>query len=212
MLHGYHGGVVDLISRRGCQIGMAKASRDLILRDRLQFDINASGDTALVYGRIDMSDFVNVVKRDGFAVKEVRYQIRDPTTTTGVLDPLLTASAGTFANIKLFTTTTAYENANDVGIASPDVLSVFELTTAVQLVSTAQGEGVAFQNQWTLFGTPDLHPEGYNIVSDLLIGVSADNVLAHADTTLEIDVMVIGEAVKLSEADMTEMIQQGQDL
>ena len=193
-------------------MAMAKASRDLILRDRLQFDINASGDTTLVYGRIDMSDFVNVVKREGFAVKEVRYQIRDPTTTTGVLDPLLTASAGTFANIKLFTTTTAYENANDVGIASPDVLSVFELTTAVQIVSTAQGEGVAFQNQWTLFGTPDLHPEGYNIVSDLLIGVSADNVLAHADTTLEIDVMVIGEAVKLSEADMTEMIQQGQDL
>ncbi len=191
---------------------MAKASRDLILRDRLQFDVNATGDTALVYGRIDMSDFVNVVKRDGFAVKEVRYQIRDPTTNTGVLDPLLTASAGTFANLKLFTTTTAYENAQDVGIASPDVISVFEMTTAVQLVSTAQGEGVAFQNQWVMFGTPDLHPEGYNVVSDLLIGVAADNVLAHANTTLEIDIMVIGEPVRLSEADMTEMIQQGQDL
>lgn len=191
---------------------MAKASRDLILRDRLQFDVDASGDTALVYGRIDMSDFVNVVKRDGFAVKEVRYQIRDPTTTTGVLDPLLTASAGTFANLKLFTTTTAYENAQDVGIASPDVISVFEMTTAVQLVSTAQGEGVAFQNQWVMFGTPDLHPEGYNVVSDLLIGVAADNVQAHASTTLEIDIMVIGEPVRLSEADMTEMIQQGQDL
>lgn len=191
---------------------MAKAKPDLILRDRLQFDVDANGDTALVYGRIDMSDFVNVYKREGFAVKEVRYQLRDPSVTTGVLDPLLTASAGTFADIKLFTTTTAYENAKDVGIASPDVISVFELTTAVQLVSTAQGEGVAFQNQWTMFGTPDLHPEGYNVVSDLLIGVAANNVAAHASTTLEIDIMVIGEPVKLTEEDMTEMIQQSQDL
>ncbi len=193
-------------------MAMAKAKPDLILRDRLQFDIDSSGDTALVYGRIDMSDFVNVYKRDGFAVKEVRYQIRDPSTTTGVLDPLLTASAGTFANLKLFTTTTAYENANDVGIASPDVISVFELTTAVLFASTAQGEGVSFQNQWTMFGTPDLHPEGYNVVSDLLIGVAANNCGAHASTTLEIDIMVIGEPVKLTEADMTEMIQQSQDL
>ncbi|GAH14140.1 unnamed protein product, partial [marine sediment metagenome] len=68
------------------------------------------------------------------------------------------------------------------------------------------------QNQWVMFGTPDLHPEGYNVVSDLLIGVAADNVQAHASTTLEIDIMVIGEPVRLSEADMTEMIQQGQDL
>ncbi|GAJ08777.1 unnamed protein product, partial [marine sediment metagenome] len=29
----------------------------------------------------------------------------------------------------IFATTTAYENAQDVGIASPDVISVFELTT-----------------------------------------------------------------------------------
>lgn len=191
---------------------MAKAARDLILRDRLQFDINATGNTALVYGRIDMSDFVNVYKREGFAVKEIRYQLRDPSTATGVLDPLLTASAGTFADIKLFATTTAYENAQDVGIASPDVISVFELTSAVQLVATASGEGVSFQNQWTMFGTPDLHPEGYNVVSDLLIGVACNNVLAHADTTLEIDIMVIGEPVKLTESDMTEMIQQSQDL
>ena len=68
---------------------MAKGNNDLILRDRLQFDVDATGNTALVYGRVDMSDFVNVYKRDGFAVKEVRYQIRDPSQATGVLDPLL---------------------------------------------------------------------------------------------------------------------------
>ena len=100
---------------------MAKANRDLILRDRLQFDVDANGDTALVYGRIDMSDFVNVVKREGFAVKEVRYQVRDPTASgvTGVFNPLMSLGSESFGSLKLFTTTTAYENAYDVGIASP---------------------------------------------------------------------------------------------
>ena len=65
---------------------MAKGSRDVILRDRLQFNVNSSGDTALVYGRVDLSDYVNIVKKDGLAVKEIRYQVRDPTITTGVFN------------------------------------------------------------------------------------------------------------------------------
>ena len=73
---------------------MAKGTRDLILRDRLQFDVDAAGDTDLLYGRVDMSDFVNVVKREGFAVKEVRYHLRDPGNPNGVLDPLLVGAAG----------------------------------------------------------------------------------------------------------------------
>ena len=68
---------------------MAKGSRDLILRDRLQFSVNGSGDTALVYGRVDLSDFVNVVKREGMAIKEVRYQFRNPGAPNGVLAPML---------------------------------------------------------------------------------------------------------------------------
>lgn len=191
---------------------MAKGKRDLILRDRLQFDVDATGNTDLVYGRVDMSDFVNVVKRDGFAIKEVRLQLRDPSVPAGVLDPLLTTSTGTFAAIKIFATTTAYEAPADVGIASPDVISVLEMTSAVQLVSTASGEGVSFQNDTVYFGTPDLHPDGYNVVSDLLIGVTCASVGTHASTTLELDVMIIGEPVRLTEEDMTEMIQQSQDL
>ena len=184
---------------------MAKGTNDLILRDRLQFDVDATGNTALVYGRVDMSDFVNVYKKEGFAVKEVRYQIRDPSTATGVLDPLLTFGSGSLGAIKLFTTTTAYENAPDVGIASPDVISILEMTTCEETATQT------FQNQWTEYGTPDLHPEGYNVVSDLLIGVCAQTIASN-DRTLEIDIMVIGSPVKLTEKDMSEMIQQSQDL
>ena len=188
---------------------MAKGTRDLILRDRLQFNVDANADTALVYGRIDMSDFVNVVKREGFAVKEIRYQFRNPNVTTGVLSPFLIVSPFTGGYLKTFATTTAYENAADVGIASPDVISVLEMTSVG--TRDAAGDLQTLQNQWTHFGTPDLHPDGYNVVSDLLIGVAAENI-NFADLTLEIDIMVIGEPVKLNEADMTEMLTQSQDL
>jgi hypothetical protein len=189
---------------------MAKANRDLILRDRLQFDVDANGDTALVYGRVDMSAFVNIVKREGFAVKEVRYMIRQPSSlVTGTFNPLLSIGNETFASLKIFATTTAYENAQDVGIASPDVISVFELTTVRDNGGAAEEN---FANQWVLFGTPDLHPDGYNVVSDLLIGVASNDCTSYSSITLEIDIMVIGEPVKLNEADMTEMLTQGQDL
>jgi len=191
---------------------MAKGSRDLILRDRLQFDVNGSGDTALVYGRVDLSDFVNVVKREGMSIKEIRYQIRSPSAPNGVFMPTLLRTAGGAnpnASIKVFGTTTAYENVADVGIASPDVINVLEMTTT--LIDDAGATTAALANQWTHYGTPDLHPEGYHIVSDLLVGVAADN-CDSLGTTLEIDVMVIGEPVKLTEADMTEMLTQQQDL
>ena len=174
---------------------MAKAARDLILRDRLQFDVDTNGDTTLVYGRVDMSAFVNIVKREGFAVKEVRYQLRDPSAVnTGMFNPLLSLAGESFATLKVFATTTAYENAQDVGIASPDVISVFELST-VRDNPGATGENFA-----------------NNVVSDLLIGVSANDCTVFGGTTLEVDIMIIGEPVKLNEADMTEMLTQGQDL
>ncbi|GAG94553.1 unnamed protein product, partial [marine sediment metagenome] len=165
----------------------------------------------LLYGRVDMSDFVNVVKREGFAVKEVRYHLRDPGNENGVLDPLLVGAAGTLASLKVFYTTTAYENIADVGIASPDVISLLEMTS-VQFVDAISGVPQWGQNQWNHYGTPDLHPDGYNVVSDLLIGIGASVVSSAVNQTLEIDIMIIGEPVKLNEADMTEMLTQGQDL
>ena len=55
---------------------MAKGANDVILRDRLQFDIDALGDTPLVYGRIDLSDYVSIVENKGLAIKEIRFQLR----------------------------------------------------------------------------------------------------------------------------------------
>lgn len=192
---------------------MAKASRDLILRDRLQFDINGSGNTDLVYGRVDLSDFVNIVKKEGMAIKEIRYHLRAPDKPNGVFAPTLQETAGGQAlnsSLKIFATTTAYENAADVGLASPDVINLLEMTTL-----NMPSEGIfpsIISNQWVHYGTPDLHPEGYNVVSDLLIGVAASFVGEHAGSTCEIDVMIIAEPIKLNEADMTEMLTQQQDL
>lgn len=188
---------------------MAKGAKDLILRDRLQFDLDASGDRALVYGRVDLSDFVNIIKKEGMAIKEIRYNLRLPAAANGVLSPTLSIDSD--ASIKVFCTTTAYENAADVGIASPDVINLMEQTTSVTL-DAAGAAAATLNNLVRFYGTPDLHPEGYNVVSDLLVGVAADNVGKYASSTLELDIMIIGEPVKLSEADMTEMLTQAQDL
>jgi len=189
---------------------MAVGKNDLILRDRLQFDLDATGAAATVYGRIDLSDFVNVVKGTGLGIKEVRYQLRNPNgnTVNGVLDPLLTAAAGTFASIKMYATTSAYENASDVGISSPNVLSVVEMTSVVN----PGGAEFPFENSFVEWSTPDLHPAGYNVVTDILIGIAAKDCLAIADSTIEVDVMLIAEPVSLSKNDLNDMLIQAQDL
>lgn len=198
---------------------MAKGSRDVILRDRLQFDVNSSGDTALVYGRIDLSDYVNIVKKDGLAVKEIRYQVRDPASETGVFnEALLVLGAGVndeYAALKIFTTTTAYESASDVGIGSPNVVSILEYqSTFDEAGSSGQPDNTVFyqDNRVSHFGTPDLHPDGYDVVTDLLIGVVADNMERHADKTLELDVMIIAEPKSITQRDLTQMLTQAQDL
>tara|TARA_R110002110_G_scaffold340936_1_gene551195 strand:- start:2431 stop:3012 length:582 start_codon:yes stop_codon:yes gene_type:complete len=193
---------------------MAVGKNDLIMRDRLQFDFDAAGDVATVYGRIDLSDFVNVVSGKGLAIKEVRYQLRDPSNTanTGTLDPLLIGGAGTFASIKMFATTSAYENATDVGISSPNVLSVVESTSVAIIIASANGDAVSLQNQWVEWSTPDLHPAGYNVVTDLLIGIAANDCLALASKTIEVDVMLIAEPIKLTKDDLNDMLIQAQDL
>lgn len=193
---------------------MAVGKNDLIMRDRLQFDFDAAGDVATVYGRIDLSDFVNVVSGKGLAIKEVRYQLRDPTNTanTGTLDPLLIGGSGTFASVKMFATTSAYENATDVGISSPNVLSVVEATSVAIIIASANGDAVSLQNQWVEWSTPDLHPAGYNVVTDLLIGIAANDCLALASKTIEVDVMLIAEPIKLTKDDLNDMLIQAQDL
>ena len=45
----------------------------------MQFDFAAGGDRTTLYGRIDLSDFVNVVRKDGLLIKELFFQPRVPT-------------------------------------------------------------------------------------------------------------------------------------
>jgi len=203
---------------------MAKGSNDVILRDRLQFDIDANGDTALVYGRVDMSDYVSIPENKGLAVKEVRFMLRTRVDNDdGVFPNVLTTTnlgnipdTGVFSSVKIFATTTAYENITDVGIGSPNVLCVFEKQSTVMQASgaTGAGPGAVIDTYEHMFGTPDLHPEGFDIVTDLLIGIGLENCGNDAltSTTAELDVMIIAEPKKITSKDLTQMLSQAQDL
>jgi len=198
---------------------MAKGSRDIILRDRLEFTTTAAtGNVALVYGRIDLSDYVSIVKNEGLAIKEVRFQFRVPqddvgwpTWMNGEDLALIPANQALQSNVVAFATTTAYENAADVGIASPNVLCMFEQKSTI--FSSGAFSGWA-EYEEHMFGTPDLHPEGYDVVTDLLIGVYANNLQNSRllDKTLELDVMIIAEPKKITSKDLTQMLSQAQDL
>jgi len=195
---------------------MAKGSSDVILRDRLQFDIDNTGNTALVYGRIDMSDYVSIVENKGLAIKEIRFQLRRPTTTLGNWPQVMTEDniAGTTeAYVKIFATTTAYELVSDVGIGSPNVICIQEHGSTLYVNAAAQPtQGENLVTEVLNYGTPDLHPEGYDIVTDLLIGIACSQVDRLANETAELDVMIIAEPKKITQKDLTQMLTQAQDL
>jgi hypothetical protein len=202
---------------------MAKGANDIILRDRLQFDIDANGDTSLVYGRIDLSDYVSIPEAKGLAIKEVRFQLRTRVTADsgvwpnymGPYAPTTVANATYRSAVKVFATTTAYENVIDVGIGSPNVLCVFDKqSTLANQSAGANFETSVIDTYEHMFGTPDLHPEGYDVVTDLLIGIALENCTGPslASTTAEIDVMIIAEKKKITSKDLTQMLSQSQDV
>ena len=197
---------------------MAKGTSDVILRDRLQFDIDGNGDTALVYGRIDLSDYVSIVENKGLAIKEIRFMLRNPNRLTGQMPAVLgdfTQGPGVVAiresQIKLFATTTAYELVTDVGIASPNVLCVYDINQ-MAIYLTVDGQSIVTHREF--YGTPDLHPEGYDVVTDLLIGIACDGLtdVNLINKTLEVDIMIIAEPKKITQKDLTQMLTQAQDL
>ncbi len=193
---------------------MARSKSDLILRDRLQFTLDANGDLATVYGRVDLSDYVSVVNNQGLAIKETRVMLRNPATETGVVNMNLIGALGGAGNnqatIQLFGSTTAYENGADVGIGSPNVF--FNAYRESSVSEDGVGVITSQQNQYFEYGTPDLHPEGYTVVSDVLIGITAKNVKQYASTQLELDVMLIAEPVKVTKDELKEMLAQATDL
>ena len=204
---------------------MAKNRGDVILRDRMQFDLSGAGDRTTLYGRIDLSSYVDPVNKQGLAIKEVFFQLRNP-NTTGTLDntggyvPVGNVTsgsetAGAPSCIKLYATTRAYENAAEVGIASPDVLCVYErysfaFPAGYDAGALAGGQSGITENLW--YGPRDLHPAGYTVVSDLLIGVAADGWDTEDDETIEIDIVLIAEPVSISTERMNEILSQAQDL
>ena len=200
---------------------MAKGKGDVILRDRLEFQTTASGNTSLVYGRVDLSDYVSIVKNEGLAIKEIRFQFRVPGDDEEFpvwlnAEDLTTIPAGQAqqSDVTVFATTTAYENASDIGIASPNVLCIYSHQSTVITGTGTDERFVAFDHRISGYGTPDLHPEGYDVVTDLLIGVFANNLqnARLADVTLELDVMIIAEPKKITQKDLTQMLTQAQDL
>lgn len=198
---------------------MAKNAGDVILRDRMQFDLETGGNRSTLYGRIDLSSYVDPVSRMGLAVKEVRFQIRETGSTTldntGIWAPIgnwtsTSGSAGELAALKLYAITRAYENASEVGIASPDVLCVYEVVQAAGNSPADTAVSLLLKENW--YGPKDLHPEGYTVVSDLLIGVAADGWDLDGEDTLEVDIMLIAEPIKISTERMNEILSQAQDL
>ena len=194
---------------------MARGKNDLILRDRLQFTLDANGSLDAVYGRVDLSDYVSVVNNQGLAIKETRVMFRNPANPTGQLNWNLLGGLGgqgaKQAFIYVYGTTTAYENDADVGIASPNVFYNGVLGSSVYEDGTTNAL-TTIENKFIEYGTPDLHPEGYTVVSDVLIGIGAHNVLQFADATLELDIMIIAEPVKVTKDELKEMLAQATDL
>ena len=184
----------------------------------MQFELDGTGDRTTLYGRIDLSSYVNPVSREGLAIKEVRFQVREPAgslNNTGALPPVAdffssSGATGAQSALKLYATTRAYENASEVGIASPDVLCVLEKFSVVGASAAGTSPAILCWEDW--YGPKDLHPEGYTVVSDLLIGVAADNWTLQADDTLEVDIMLIAEPIKITTERMNEILSQAQDL
>jgi hypothetical protein len=119
------------------------------------------------------------------------------------------------SSVKLFATTTAYEEISDVGIGSPNVLCVFEKQSYLAADLTGADVTAAVLDTYEhMFGTPDLHPEGYDVVTDLLIGIGVENCKSSflASTTAELDIMIIAEPKKITQRDLTQMLTQASDL
>ena len=132
-----------------------------------------------------------------------------PGGNTAAFDPVLCSDTVSFASMVVFATTTAYEDANDVGIASPNVLNNYTLATTRE---TNSENSQLWENQERFRGVYDLHPDGYTLVTDLLIGVAADNCNRYPSQEVEIDIMMIAEPRKVSKDDLERMVAQANDL
>jgi len=208
---------------------MAKGPNDIILRDRLEFTLSG-GDLSLVWGRINLDDYVNPLKNEGLDIKEIFIQPRT-NGGTGEIASSLTNTGNFWAGrgfipavtgdrwsaMKVVASTRAYQSMSDIGIGSPDVYHCETWTSQNSSYIFTSPVGDAGSLQGTLqherYGVQDLHPSGAPIVSDLLIGVACDNLASYDDTDiLYLDVQLVASPTKIGTKQLTEMLTQGQDL
>jgi|TARA_R110000751_G_C13780976_1_gene481026 hypothetical protein len=208
---------------------MAKGPNDIILRDRLEFTLTG-GSLGLVWGRINLDDYVNPLTNQGLDIKEIFIQPRTNGGSGEVATQLTNTGnfwAGTgfipattgdsWSAMKVVASTRAYQSMSDIGIGSPDVYHCETWTSQNSRYIFTSGVGdagsLSQQLQHERYGVKDLHPAGAPIVSDLLIGVAADNLSSYDDTDiLYLDVQLVASPTKINSKQLTEMLTQGQDL
>ena len=199
---------------------MAKGASDLILRDRLQFEPDTNGNQTTVYGRFDLSEYVSTLERKGLAIKEVNLMLRDASVAnTGnfshALGDVNNSSDSTVktSQLKIYATTRAYEDAADVGIASPDVLHIETWTTYLgpQALGAPAANSTFMYADHYVYPTENLHPAGFPVVTDLLFGVACDTWELIKSKSIELDVMLVVQPITISAKQLTEMLVQGQD-
>lgn len=212
-----------LLIRRGVfPDNMAVSTAPVILRDRVQFTLDAAGEIDTVYGRIDMSDYVNVTEKKGFRISDIVVQFRDPNNAGGDVantgnwipfgdsDPTV-GSDGRDA-WKVTVGSRAYEAMKEVGIGSPDVLHIEEYSCWTYNPAAGEYATEYFHNTYPI---TMLAPRGYTIVSDLLVGVSVDSSSTNSqwdNGILEIDILVMGKPTTVSQKEMTQLFIQAQDV
>jgi hypothetical protein len=206
--------------------------------DRLSLTLpNGTGDVATIYGRLDMSEFIDPVANRGVIVHDSQFQLRNPTgtksglTNTGMFS-LLEAMPGAIApawddedrniGVKLVALNTAYQDLGECGLSTDGVYAIQEhyafqsyhsIADAAAQLAGGYSSVVMETRDWTV---SDIHGDGALLLSDLLIGVALDNVqlgdAAAADIDIEIDVVVHFTEKKVSQKEITQMITANLDV
>lgn len=206
--------------------------------DRLQFSLpNGSGDQQTIYGRVDMSDFIDPVSNKGVIIHDVQFQVRNPNGTQNSLNNTGMWSwfedmTGTVAaswsdtnrnvGLKLCALNTAYQDLGEVGISTDGLYCVqehtaFQSNSSIADAATQLAGGMSSiwyeQKDWTV---SDLHGDGALLLSDLLIGLAADNLTVGAgsavDIEIEVDVVVHFTEKKVTQKEITQMITSNLDV
>lgn len=206
--------------------------------DRLSLTLpNGSGDQATIYGRLDMSEFIDPVANRGVIIHDVQFQLRNPSgtknnlTNTGMFSLLENMEGEVAAGwtdddrniaVKLVALNTAYQDLGECGLSTDGVYAIqehyaFQSYHSIADVAAQLAGGyssvVVEKRDWTV---SDIHGDGALLLSDLLIGVAMDNVTvgdsAAADINIEIDVVVHFTEKKVSQKEITQMITANLDV